>query len=150
MRDAMGDPAQRDLDPVGEWRRLRQPLEPRRNPSAVLLREIACLLETAARRNGQHHPAQRRIDAQRIAAGLTMAAQMHEIDRAVEDDLDRRGLGWTSIKERAPRHGEWTQEKFADEILPQWKRRAACRRSNKAPPQMQGVTPRGATRCRAF
>ena len=61
--DAMRHAAQRHLDAFGERRRFRQPPEPRRDPAAVLLRELARLLQRAARRNGQHDFARRRLDA---------------------------------------------------------------------------------------
>src|SRR5262249_39326414 len=73
--DAMGFTAQRYLDPMRERRRLRQALEPRRDPAAVLLRELFRLLEAAARRHGENHLARGGVDAQRIASGLAMTAQ---------------------------------------------------------------------------
>src|SRR5437764_5970130 len=55
VRDAVRHTAQRDLETMGERRRFRQSLEPRCDPCAVLLGEVARLLETPARRNRQHH-----------------------------------------------------------------------------------------------
>ena len=105
MHDAMRHAAQRHFDPVRKGRRLRQPLEPRRDPTAVLLREFLRLLHAAARRHGENHLARRRIDAQRVAPRLAMAAQTHEIDSPVENDLDNRGLARSTIKQCAKRHG---------------------------------------------
>ena len=93
------------LPTVGKWRRFRQPLEPRGDPAAVLLRELFCLLHAAARRHGEHHLARRGVDAQRITPCLTMAAHADEIDRLVENDLDDRRLTWTAIEQRTKRHG---------------------------------------------
>src|SRR5262249_5612176 len=72
--DAMRLAAQRPLDAVRERRRCRQALEPRRNPAAVLLRELFRLLEAAARRHGENHVAGGGVDAQRIASRLAMTA----------------------------------------------------------------------------
>jgi hypothetical protein len=96
--------AQRHLHPVRERGRLRQTLEPRRDPAAVLLGEFLCFPHAAARRHGENHLARGRVDTQRVAAGLAMAAQPHEIDRLVENDLYDRGLARTAIKQRTQRH----------------------------------------------
>jgi len=96
--------AQRQLDAVRERRRGRQALEPRRDPAAVLLRELFRLLEAAARRHGENHVAGGGVDAQRIASRLAMTAQAHEINRFVENDLNDRGLARTAIEQRAQRH----------------------------------------------
>src|SRR5262249_60892311 len=103
--DAVGFTAQRYLDPMLERRRLRQALEPRRDPAPVLLRELFRLLEAAARRHGENHLARGGVDAQRIASGLAMTAQAYEVNRFVEDDLNDRGLARTTIEQRAQRHG---------------------------------------------
>ena len=100
-----GTPRNGTTTPSANGAALRQPPEPRRDPAAVLLRELARLLQRAARRNGEHHFARRRLDAQRIAARLPVPAHAHEIDRAVEDDLDRLRLTWPAIKQRTLRHG---------------------------------------------
>src|SRR5262249_55392019 len=117
MDDAMRLPAQRHFEAVGERRRLRQPLEPRRNPAAVLLRELFGFLYAAARRHGEDHLARRRIDAQRVTSRLAMTAQPHRIDRLVENDLDDRGLAWPTVKERAHRHGSTLQQPRANSAI---------------------------------
>ena len=105
MHDAMRRAAQRHLHPVRERRRLRQPLEPRRDPAAVLLRELFRLLHAAARRHGENHLARGGIDAQGVASRLAMPPQAHEIDGSVENDLHDRGLARTAIEQCAKRHG---------------------------------------------
>src|SRR5262245_11725205 len=96
--------AQGHFDAMRERRRRRQALESRRDPAAVLLRELFRLLEAAARRHGENHVAGGGVDAQRIASRLTMTAQAHEINRFVENDLNDRGLARTAIEQRAQRH----------------------------------------------
>src|SRR6266511_1929933 len=90
--NAMRLTAQRHVHAMRERRQLRQPLEPRGDPAAVLLREFFCFLDAAARRHGEDHFACGSVDAQRVAARLAMTAHAHEIDRLVENDLDDRGL----------------------------------------------------------
>src|SRR4029453_4518125 len=102
--------AQRHVHAMRERRYLRQPLEPRGDPAAVLLREFFCFLDAAARRHGEDHFACGSIDAQRVASRLAMTAQAHEIDRLVENDLDDRRLAWTAIEQRAKRHGSTLQQ----------------------------------------
>ena len=102
--DAVRDAAQRHDRAVRERRRLRQAMQPRRDPAAVLLRECLRLLQAAARRHGEHDLARRGLDAQRVAARLPVPAQPDEIDRLVEDDLDRLRFGRTAIEQRAQRH----------------------------------------------
>ena len=91
MHDAMRHAAQRHLGAMRKRRRLRQPLQPRRDPAAMLLRELVRLLHAAARRHGEHDFARGGIDAQRVAARLPVPAQPDEIDRLVENDLDAEG-----------------------------------------------------------
>ena len=104
VHDAMLDAAQRQHRAVGERRRLRQAAQPRRDPAAVLLRELLGLADAAARRHGEDDLAGRGVDAQRIAAGLAVAADAHRIDRLVEDDLDRLRFARTAIEQGAQRH----------------------------------------------
>ena len=101
VHDAMLDAAQRHDRAVGERRGLRQAAQPRRDPAAVLLRELLGLAHAAARRHGEDDLAGRGVDAQRVAARLAVAAHAHRIDRLVEDDLDRLRLG--SAGDRARR-----------------------------------------------
>src|SRR5262245_66013623 len=89
--------AQRYLNPGRERRRLRQALEPRRDPAAVLLRELLRLLEAAARRHGENHLARGGVDEQRIASGLAMTAQAHEMNRFGVEELNEQGLGRTAV-----------------------------------------------------
>src|SRR5262249_4509373 len=74
MHDAMRDAAQRHVGAVSKWRSLRQPLEPRCNPAAMLLRKRLGFFQTAARRHGQDDLAGGRLDAQRVAPRLSMPA----------------------------------------------------------------------------
>src|SRR3982074_1510649 len=104
MYDAVRLTAQRHLHPMRERRGLRQALEPRRDPAAVLLCELFCFPHAAAWRHRKNHLARRRIDAQRVAACLAMTSQAHQIDRFVKDDLHDRGLARTAIQQRAKRH----------------------------------------------
>ena len=55
VHDAMRKAAQRHFDAMSERRCLRHALEPRRNPSAVLLRKFLRLLDAAAWRHGENH-----------------------------------------------------------------------------------------------
>jgi len=89
---------------VGERSCFRQTAQPRRDPAAVLLRELLGLADAAARRHGEDDLASRRVNAQRIAAGLAVAADAHRIDRLIEDDLDRLRFARTAIKQGAQRH----------------------------------------------
>jgi hypothetical protein len=98
MHDAMRDAAQRNLDAMHEGRRFRQALEPRRDPSAVLLREVSGFPHDAARRHGEHDLARGGIDAQRVAARLAVPAQAHQEDRFVENDFQRRWFSRTTIE----------------------------------------------------
>src|SRR5262249_26539155 len=104
IHNAMRHPAQWHLDAVHERRRLRHPLEPCRDPSTMRLREVARLLEAAARRDGQDDFARHRIDAQGVTARLPVSPQLHKEYRALKNDLDRRRLARTAIEQRAP-HG---------------------------------------------
>ena len=104
MHDAMRLAAQRHLHPMRERRGLRQALEPRRDPAAMLLREFLCFPHAAAGRHGENDLARRRVDAQRVAACLAMTAQAHQIDRFVKNDLHGRGLARTAIQQRTKRH----------------------------------------------
>src|SRR5580692_2748843 len=99
--DAVRYAAQRHHDAVGERRRLRQPPEPCGDPAAVLLRERARFLQRAARRDRQNDFARVRLDAQCVAPRLAVPAQLHQINRSVEDDLDRLRLTRATIKQRA-------------------------------------------------
>ena len=99
MHDAVIDAAQRNHRAVREWRRLRQPAEPRRDPAAVLLGEFARLLQAAARRHGEHDFAGGGMDAQRVAARLPVAAHAHQIDLAIEGDADRRRLARPAVEQ---------------------------------------------------
>src|SRR5262249_21312325 len=108
--DAVGVTPQRYLNSVGKGRRRRQALEPRRDPAAVLLRELFRLLEAAARRHGENHLAGGGVDAQRVASRLAMTPQAHEINRFVENDLNDRGLARTAIEQRAQRHGSTLEQ----------------------------------------
>ena len=92
MHDAVVDAAQRQHRAMGKGRSVGQPLQPRRDPGAVFLRECTRLLQTAARRHGEHHLARDGMDAQRVAARLPVAAQAHQKDLAVEIDRDGRRL----------------------------------------------------------
>ncbi len=94
-----------------EGRRLRQALEPRRDPSAMLLRKVPGFPHAAARRHGENDLAQRGIDAQRIAARLAVPAQAHQKDRFIEDDFQRRRFGRTTIEQCAQRHGRTSTHK---------------------------------------
>ena len=115
--DAMRLTAQRHVHAMRERRHLRQPLEPCGNPAAVLLRELFCFLDAAARGHGEDHFARGGVDAQRVAARLAMTAQAHEVDRLVENDLDDRGLAWTAIEQRAKRHGSTLQQPRANTAI---------------------------------
>jgi len=75
-----------------EGRRLRQALQPRRDPGAVLLREFGGLLDAAARRHRNHDFAGGGMNAQRVAARARVTAQTHLIDLAPEHDGDRHRL----------------------------------------------------------
>jgi hypothetical protein len=122
MRDSMRLAAQGHDHAIGEWRGARQPIEPRGNPRAVLLRKLARLLESAARWNRQHDFARRRLDAQRVAPRLAMSPHAHEVDRPVKDDLDGLRLSRTAIEQRAQRHDHVpripTQRDSATSIAP--------------------------------
>ena len=96
MHDAMRHAAQRQLEPVGERDRLRQALQPRRDPAAVALREGACLAHDAAQRHGEHDRAGRRLHAQRIAPRLARAG-------AARPDRPRRRTRSRSPAARAGR-----------------------------------------------
>ena len=112
MHDAVRHAAQRNLGAVRERRGFRQPLQPRRDPAAVLLREFLGFPDAAARRHGEHHLARGGVDAQRVAARLPVPPDAHEIDRPVEDDLNR--LTARSDGDRATRAATWprsTQKK---------------------------------------
>src|SRR5690348_13023983 len=108
LTGAMLDPvrlaAQRNNGAVPKWRRRGQPLEPGGDPGAVLLREGAGVLDTAARRHGEHDFAGRRLHAQRITARLAVALQPHLIDRAVESNLEGARPPRALIKQGAKRH----------------------------------------------
>ncbi len=104
MHDAVGHTAQRHLGPMREWRRFRQPLEPRRDPAAVLLGEFLRFLQAAARRHGENHFARGCVDAQGVAPRLSVPSQSYEIDGLVENDLDGRWLTRTPIQQRTQRH----------------------------------------------
>src|SRR5262249_11828626 len=106
----------------------------------VLLRKLLRLLEAAARRHGENHLARGGVDAQRIASGLAMTAQAHEINRFVEDDLNDRGLARTAIEQRAKRHGS-TLRATPEEILPYEQAGAARSATNK------GASPSGGAGC---
>src|SRR5262249_54802319 len=54
MHDAVRQAAQRHLHAVRERRRLWQTLEPRRDPAAMLLRELFRLFHAAARRHSEN------------------------------------------------------------------------------------------------
>src|SRR5262249_53019169 len=110
MNDAVRIAAQRHVHPMRERRCFRQPLEPRRDPAAVLLRELFGFLNAAARRHGENHLARGGVDPQRVASRLAMTAQPHEMDRLVEYDLNDRGLARTAIEQRAKRHGLHLQQ----------------------------------------
>src|SRR5262249_58889803 len=116
----------------------RQALGPRRDPAAVLLGELLRLLEAAARRHGENHLARGGVDAQRIASGLAMAAQAHEVNRFVEDDLNDRGLARTAIEQRAKRHGS-TLEQPRRKYCHMSKRAEHDRQQIKALPLAAGV-----------
>ena len=104
MHDAVLDAAQRQHRAVGERSRLRQTAQPRRDPAAVLLRELLGLADAAAGRHGEDDLAGRSMNAERVAARLTMAADAHRIDRLIEDDLDRLRFARTAIEQGAQRH----------------------------------------------
>ena len=89
MHDTVIDAAQRNHGAVGEGRRRRQPVEPRRDPAAMLLGEFARLPQAAARRHGEHDFTRDGMDAQRVAPRLPVAAHTHQIDLTVEHDADR-------------------------------------------------------------
>ncbi len=101
MFDPVIEPAQRQHGAVDEGHRLRQALEPRRDPGAVLLGEFAGLLQAAARRQGQHHFAGGGMDAQRVTARLAIAAQLHEVNLAAELDRDDRRFADPARKQGA-------------------------------------------------
>src|SRR5262249_36788327 len=104
MHDAMANAAQRQLRAMREGRGFRKPLETRRDPAAVLLGEVARLFQAAARRHGQDHLARRRLNAERIAARLSVPAHANEIDRLIEDDVDRLRFGRPTVEQGAERH----------------------------------------------
>ena len=111
VHDAVRFAAQRHHGAIGEGHGFRQPAEPRRDPTAVLLGEFARVLERAARRDGEDHLPGRRLDAQGVAPRLAVPAQLHEIDRSVENDLDRPRLSRAAIEQRTQRHGSSSRPK---------------------------------------
>src|SRR5690348_4115260 len=96
--------AQRQYRAVGKGRRLRQAAQPRRDPAAMLLRELLGLTDAPARRHGEDDLAGRRVNAQCVAAGLAVAADPYRIDGLIEDDLDRLRFARTAIEQGAQRH----------------------------------------------
>ena len=98
MRDRVHDTTQWNFGAVFEWRCSRQPVEPRRDPGTVLLRELTGFPKAAARRHGQDRFAGDGDDAQRIPAGLAMATQANQMDSAIAIDLDSLRFGRTAVK----------------------------------------------------
>ncbi len=101
MRNAMGDAAERNHHAVRKWHGLRQPAEPRGDPAAMLLRELARFLQGSARRHREDHLAGGRLNAQSIAARLAMPPQPHKVDRLVEDHLNGLRLARPTIEQCA-------------------------------------------------
>ena len=98
MDDGVIGPAQRHNRAIGKGHRLRQSLQPRRDPGGMLMGEFARLFQAAARRQCQHHFAAGGMNAQRIAARLRVAAKLDEINLAAELDGEDRGLAGAAGK----------------------------------------------------
>ena len=81
-----------------EGRRFRQPVQPRRDPAAMLLRKLLGFPQISARRHGQHDFPRRGLNAERVTARLAVPAHADEIDRLVKNDLERLRLGRAAIK----------------------------------------------------
>src|SRR4029077_4262002 len=116
MFDAMRHAAQRQLQDVGEWNGLPQPLQARRDPPAVAFREGARLLHAAAQRHGEHDGAARCLHAQCIAPCLAVTAQLDGVDGAVERDLDQLRIGRPAEQKRAQRHRAVSNKNHAQYI----------------------------------
>ncbi len=93
MLDSVIDAAQRNDRAMREGRSLRQAFQARGDPGRMLVRELARLLEAAARRHREHDFAAGGVDTQGVAARLPMTAHAHHEDVVLEKDLDRRRFG---------------------------------------------------------
>ena len=118
MHDSMRHIAQRQLDSLRERHRLRQALQPRRDPAAVAFREGLGLAQRSAQRHGEHDRAGCRLHAQRIAPRPTVPAQLDRIDRAVECDLDRLRLDGAAEQKRAQRHRRIPDKSRSETVSP--------------------------------
>src|SRR5215472_14030771 len=98
MDNTVHDPTQRHVRSMLKGSGLRQALEPRRNPAAMVLRELFCLAQAPARRHCEHNFARGCVDAERVASRLPVATHANEIDRFVENHLNDRGFAWPSVK----------------------------------------------------
>jgi hypothetical protein len=100
----MHNTPQRYFNAVLERRRSRQPVKPGRDPGAVLLGKLAGLAEAAAWRHGKDCLARDGDNSQRIAAGLTVTPQAHQMNGAVALDFNGLRFGRTAVKQCARRH----------------------------------------------
>jgi hypothetical protein len=104
MHDPVRDAAQWNDGARKKWRRFRQSAETRRDPAAVLLRELLGVRKRAAGRHGENGFAIARMDAQRVAPRAAVSAQTYRIDlRSMFDEKARR-FGGASVKEGAGGH----------------------------------------------
>src|SRR5262249_41597665 len=99
MHHPMRHAAERHDGPISERRRLGETLQSRRDPAAVLLREVTRFPQAAAWRNRKYNLTRGRVDAQGIAPRPAVAADAYAIGRTVEDDLDHVRHGRPAIEQ---------------------------------------------------
>ena len=107
MIDAVVEPPQRHHRAMCKRSGFRKTTQPSRNPRAVFPGKFPCLFQTAAWRHGQHDFAADRVDTQRIAPRLGMAAYAHRIDLALEINRNGRRLAGAAKEQSAQRYGHF-------------------------------------------
>src|SRR5262249_46239147 len=106
MLDPVQMPAQRQRRPMREGLGARQAAQPSGDPGAVFFRKIPRMLHAAARRHCQHDFTAYGVDAQRVAARLSMPAHADRMNLAVNLDRNRRRFAAATVEQGSEGYGQ--------------------------------------------